>query len=64
MARICAQQITLQGKLSTLANEVEGQPFLGPNDLVIGPDDVVYMTDPGRSLGLGQVLTLTYVPER
>jgi len=41
------QRITPEGVLTTVADTVEGQHFLGPNDLVVGAGSVVYMTDPG-----------------
>ena len=41
------QRITPEGVLTTVADTVEGQHFLGPNDLVVGDGRVVYMTDPG-----------------
>lgn len=38
------------GGLSTIADSVNGQRFLGPNDLVVGDYDVVYLTDPGLDM--------------
>ena len=53
------QRITPTGALTTVADTVRGEPFLGPNDLVIGADGVVYLTDPGLDLeGPGQILRI------
>lgn len=56
------QRITRTGELSTIANTVDGDPpeeFLGPNDLVVGDDNVVYLTDPGLDLeSPGQILRI------
>jgi sugar lactone lactonase YvrE len=56
------QRITRTGELSTIANTVDGEPleeFLGPNDLVIGDDNVVYLTDPGLDMeSPGQILRI------
>ena len=53
------QQITPNGLLTTVVNSVGGRPFLGPNDLVIGPKNVVFMTDPGMEMETpGQVLRI------
>src|SRR5262245_16865317 len=44
------QRISRTGSLSTVANSADGARFLGPNDLVIADDGVVYMTDPGLDM--------------
>ncbi len=41
------QRITPDGVLSTVANTASGEPFIGPNDLVVGDGGIVYLTDPG-----------------
>lgn len=47
------------GTLSTLADRVDGRPFLGPNDLVVSDANVVYLTDPGLDMEApGQVLRI------
>ena len=52
------QKISTSGDLTTLASEVNGEPFMGPNDLVVA-GDVVYLTDPGLAMEtLGQVLRI------
>ena len=56
------QRITRQGELSTVAETVDGDPpgkFLGPNDLVMGDDNVVFLTDPGLDMNSpGQILRI------
>ncbi len=50
-------RLTRDGQLMTICDHVESQPLLGPNDLLIGPNNVVYLTDPGNDLETpGQVL--------
>ena len=44
------QRISKTGSLSTVAHSVDGEQFLGPNDLVVAEDGVVYMTDPGLDM--------------
>ena len=55
------QRMTRQGELTTIASRVDGtsEEFLGPNDLVVGDDNVVYLTDPGLDLeSPGQILRI------
>ena len=40
-------RVTMEGEISTWLTEVEGRPFLFPNDLCFGPDGMLYMTDSG-----------------
>jgi len=40
-------RVTLDGKVEVIARDCDGEPFLFPNDLCIGPDGKVYMTDSG-----------------
>jgi gluconolactonase len=40
-------RMTLDGKTEVIATECEGEPFLWPNDLCLGPDGAVYLTDSG-----------------
>jgi gluconolactonase len=42
------------GKYEVLAGEFEGKKFNSPNDVVTGPDDAVYFTDPTLDLPEGQ----------
>jgi gluconolactonase len=50
-------RITQHGQISTIADHVDGTPLLGPNDLVVGPKNVVYMTDPGVKMeAVGRVV--------
>lgn len=47
------------GELRGVADTVDGRAFLGPNDLVISDNDIVYLTDPGLSLDTpGQILRI------
>src|SRR5579864_849835 len=53
---------TATGAVSVYADNCEGQPFRGPNDLCFGPDGTLYFTDPyGSSLGnrIGAVYAVT-----
>src|SRR5262245_14854223 len=43
-------RISPAGALTTVATSVRGAPFLGPNDLVVADNGVVYMTDPGLDM--------------
>lgn len=47
------------GSLETICDTVDGEPLRGPNDLVLGPHDAVYMTDPGLDMeGRGRVVRI------
>ena len=46
--------ITPDGKYTILTDRFEGQKFNSPNDVVIGPDDAVYFTDPTMDLPKGE----------
>jgi len=53
------QKISPTGSLSTVAETVDGQRFLGPNDLVIADKGVVYLTDPGLEMeAAGRILRI------
>lgn len=53
------QRISQHGTLSMVANTVQGDPFLGPNDLVVASEHVVYMTDPGLEMeAAGRILRI------
>lgn len=41
------QRVSLDGKVETIATEVDGVPLRMPNDLAFGPDGRLYFTDPG-----------------
>jgi gluconolactonase len=41
------QRVSLAGRVSFVATEVEGIPLNAPNDLSFGPDGSLYFTDPG-----------------
>jgi gluconolactonase len=38
---------TLAGKVEIIATDCDGEPFLFPNDLCVGPDGAIYLTDSG-----------------
>jgi gluconolactonase len=40
-------QVTLDGELEVVMTACDGEPFLWPNDLRIGPDGALYLTDSG-----------------
>ena len=40
-------RLSLDGELSRVLSEVEGEPLLWPNDLCVGPDGALYVTDSG-----------------
>jgi len=40
-------RLNMDGKIEVFATECNGEEFLFPNDLVIGPDGDIYMTDSG-----------------
>jgi gluconolactonase len=44
-------RLTLDGKVEVVATACDGQPFLFPNDLCLGPDGAIYMTDSGVHIG-------------
>lgn len=47
------------GALITIADSVNGRRFLGPNDLVVGDGEVVYLTDPGLEMEApGQIVRI------
>lgn len=40
-------RMTMNGEVEVFLTECNGEPFLFPNDLAIGPDGALYMTDSG-----------------
>jgi gluconolactonase len=40
-------KVDLEGNVEIMLTSVDGQDFLFPNDLVLGPDGAIYMTDSG-----------------
>jgi gluconolactonase len=50
---------TASRTIRSVSDTVGGEPFLGPNDLAIGADGIVYLTDPGLSLDApGRILRI------
>lgn len=47
-------EVTAEGKYKILADKFEGKRFNSPNDVIIGPDDAIYFTDPTLDLPQGQ----------
>jgi gluconolactonase len=47
-------RISPGGKFTILADRFEGQKFNSPNDVVMGPDDAIYFTDPTLDLPKGE----------
>jgi gluconolactonase len=47
-------QISPQGQYTVLADHYDGKKFNSPNDVVIGPDDAIYFTDPTLDLPKGE----------
>jgi gluconolactonase len=59
------QRIGTSGALSTIADTVAGGQFLGPNDLVVVGDRVVYLTDPGLDMdACGRIVRVVIVSGR
>jgi gluconolactonase len=48
------------GKYKVLADRFEGKKFNSPNDVVLGPDDALYFTDPTLDLVKGEKQELPY----
>lgn len=44
-------RLTMDGKADVVATECDGEPFLFPNDLCLGPDGDIYLTDSGVVIG-------------
>jgi len=44
-------RLTLDGRSEVVATGCDGEPFLFPNDLCLGPDGDVYLTDSGVEIG-------------
>jgi gluconolactonase len=40
-------RVTMDGKIEVFVTECKGEPFLFPNDLAIGPEGDIYLTDSG-----------------
>jgi gluconolactonase len=47
-------EVTPAGKYKILADHFEGKKLNGPNDVIVGPDDALYFTDPTLDLVEGQ----------
>jgi gluconolactonase len=53
-------RIDREGRYQTLADRFEDRRFNSPNDVVIGPDDAIYFTDPTLDLPEGQKQELPF----
>jgi gluconolactonase len=42
-------RVSMTGEIASWVTQAEGRPFLFPNDLCVGPDGALYMTDSGIS---------------
>jgi gluconolactonase len=50
---------SLDGTGTVVSDSADDEALLGPNDLVIGPENTVYLTDPGLDLdGVGRILRI------
>ena len=52
--------ISPDGKYRILADRYQGQRFNSPNDVILGPDDALYFTDPTLDLPAGQKQEIPY----
>ncbi len=53
-------RVELNGQYKVLADRYQGKRFNSPNDVVIGPDDAIYFTDPNMDLPKGQAQELQF----
>jgi gluconolactonase len=53
-------RISADGKYTVLADRFEGKKFNSPNDVVLGPDDALYFTDPTLDLVAGEKQELEF----
>src|SRR5437667_2000792 len=53
-------RVTSKGQYHVLADRYEGKKFNSPNDVVLGPDDAVYFTDPTLDLLKGEKQELPF----
>jgi gluconolactonase len=47
-------EVTPDGKYKILADHYDGRKFNSPNDVIVGPDDALYFTDPTLDLVAGE----------
>jgi gluconolactonase len=47
-------EVTPEGKYKVLADRYEGKRFNSPNDVIVGPDNALYFTDPTLDLVAGE----------
>lgn len=47
-------EVSPDGKYKVLADKFEGKKFNSPNDVILGPDDALYFTDPTLDLVKGE----------
>jgi gluconolactonase len=53
-------RVSPDGKFEVLADRFEQKKFNSPNDVVLGPDDALYFTDPALDLPAGQKQELSF----
>jgi gluconolactonase len=53
-------RITPDGQYTILADHFEGKKFNSPNDLVVGPDNAIYFTDPALDVPPGEKQELAF----
>jgi gluconolactonase len=52
--------VTPDGKYKVLADRYDGKRFNSPNDVIIGPDDAIYFTDPTLDLVAGEKQEISF----
>jgi gluconolactonase len=52
--------VTPDGKYKILADHYDGKRFNSPNDVIIGPDDAIYFTDPTLDLVAGEKQEISF----
>lgn len=53
-------RLTPDGKYQVLADRYEGRRFNSPNDVIVGPDDALYFTDPTLDLPKGEKQEISF----
>jgi gluconolactonase len=53
-------QVEPDGKFKILADHYQGKRFNSPNDVIVGPDDAIYFTDPTLDLVKGEKQEISF----